>query len=373
MPTCALSWLHQRGGWEGDSGSMRALEHCRIGASDVDGENMKESAQESPRTSGKRETTSSTKDLFEVLVIAPMSAGKSSFINALIGDELLHVANEATTACLTRVEHRKGVKSFRGACYLDSGAVLATQRDASAELVRGWNSDDRVKRIELKGSFNVAPRPASGLVVYDTPGPNNSQNERHGQLMWEAVQHIPFKALCYVLNAGQLGTVDDRACLDLLRNGLAEDTTHKIYFVLNKIDLLDPEKGEDIGQHVEHTHQYLSDAGFHNPIVIPTIADATLYARKALNRSSMTRLQRSKLHRTLDEFSDRKRSLIHATTAPDTVKKRLFKELDRLEQRIHANVSDEKLTEENELKQLITYSGIRAVEMLLQRQRRMAE
>ncbi|MGF7133101.1 GTPase Era involved in 16S rRNA processing [Paraburkholderia sp. EB58] len=334
---------------------------------------MKRSAQERARTPGKRKTTSSTKDLFEVLVAAPMSAGKSSFINALIGDELLHVANEATTACLTRVEHRKGVKSFRGACYLDSGAVLATQRDASAELLRDWNSDGRVKRIELKGSFNVAPRPASGLVVYDTPGPNNSQNERHGQLMREAVQNIPFKALCYVLNAGQLGTVDDRACLEMLRNGLADDPAHEIYFVLNKIDLLDPEKGEDIGEHVERVHQYLSDAGFHDPIVIPTIADAALYARKALNRLSMTRPQRSKLHQTLDEFSDRKRALIHVTTAPAAVKKRLLKELDELEQRSDAIASNEALAEENELKQLITYSGLRTVELLIQLQRRLAE
>ncbi|WP_201788179.1 dynamin family protein [Paraburkholderia phytofirmans] len=360
-------------GDEGDREGIRALAHCRDGASDVDGENMKKSAQERARTPGKRRTTSSTKNLFEVLVAAPMSAGKSSFINALIGDELLHVANEATTACLTRVEHRKGVQSFRGVCYLDSGAVLATQRDASAELLRDWNSDGRVKRIELKGSFNVAPRPASGLVVYDTPGPNNSQDERHGQLMREAVQQIPFKALCYVLNAGQLGTVDDRACLDLLLNGLADDPTHEIYFVLNKIDLLDPENGEHVGDHVERAHKYLSDAGFHNPIVIPTIADAALYARKALNRSSMTRLQRSKLNRTLDEFSDRKRSLIHVSTAPDAVKRRLFKELDSLEQRSGALASDEKLAEENELKQLIIYSGLRTVEMLIQRQRRLAE
>ncbi|MFM0591941.1 dynamin family protein [Paraburkholderia dilworthii] len=334
---------------------------------------MNKSAQERARKLGKRKIASSTKDLFEVLVAAPMSAGKSSFINALIGDELLHVANEATTACLTRVEHRKGARSFRGACYLDSGDVLATQRDASAELLRDWNSDGRVKRIDLKGSFNVAPRPASGLVFYDTPGPNNSQNERHGQLMRDAVQQIPFKALCYVLNAGQLGTLDDRACLDLLRDGQADDPAHETYFVLNKIDLLDPENGEDIGDHVGRAHQYLSEAGFHDPIVIPTIADAALYARKALNRSDMTRLQQSKLRRTLDEFSDRKRSLIHVSIAPDAVKKRLFRELDSLEQRSDALASDKKLAEENELQQLITYSGLRTVEMLIQRQRRLAE
>ena len=41
--------------------------------------------------------------IFEVVVVATMSAGKSTVINALIGKELLHSANEATTATITRI------------------------------------------------------------------------------------------------------------------------------------------------------------------------------------------------------------------------------------------------------------------------------
>jgi ribosome biogenesis GTPase A len=38
-----------------------------------------------------------------VMVFATMSAGKSTFINSLIGSELLHSANEATTAAIASV------------------------------------------------------------------------------------------------------------------------------------------------------------------------------------------------------------------------------------------------------------------------------
>ena len=48
------------------------------------------------------------KDLFEVIVVATMSAGKSTVINALIGQELLHSANEATTATITRIHDKDG-------------------------------------------------------------------------------------------------------------------------------------------------------------------------------------------------------------------------------------------------------------------------
>ena len=69
----------------------------------------------------------------------------------------------------------------------------------------------------------------------------------------------------------------------------------------------------------------------------------------------------------------REGTTIDVTSAPETIKKRLLRELNGLEQRGAAIASDESQTEENELKQLITYSGLRTVEMLIERQRQMAE
>lgn len=72
-------------------------------------------------------------DTFDVLVLATMSAGKSSFINALVSRELLPSANEATTACLTSIEHRRTAKTFRGACYSNAGARIGTQKYTSVD------------------------------------------------------------------------------------------------------------------------------------------------------------------------------------------------------------------------------------------------
>lgn len=301
---------------------------------------------------------------FEVLVAATVSAGKSSLINALIGQELLHAANEATTACVTRVEHCSARKTFTATCHDSSGSILARRRRVSAELVRTWNADSRVNLISLKGNFRSAPLSSSGLVIYDTPGPNNSGNDGHGQAARSALRGIPARALFYVLNAGHLGTRDDRAFLDVLRDqGTPE---RPVYFVLNKVDLLDPEKGESIAAHVRQAHSYLVDAGFENPAVIPTIADAALYARQALNQVELTRVQRSRLRRTLDEFSDRKRELIEASIVPDVIRKRLLKELDSLEKQNAAPKPSTWLEEKNQLQQLVVLSGIRTVETIIQ-------
>ncbi|WP_244116496.1 dynamin family protein [Burkholderia gladioli] len=303
---------------------------------------------------------------FEILVMATVSAGKSSVINALIGQELLHAANEATTACITRVEHRRDHKSFTGACYRGSGTVLAPRREATPELLRQWNADSRVERIALTGRFEGVPRLASGLVLYDTPGPNNSQDDRHAQVARKALRSIPYDALFYVLNAGQLGTTDDRACLDLLRG---EARANQPYFLLNKIDLLDAEKGEDLATHVGNARRYLAGAGFDDAIVIPTVADAALYARKALNGHALTRVQRGRLRNALDAFEVGKRDVAEAAIVPDPVRTAISGELDRHERDAAVPPGDARSAERHALEQLVARSGIRTAEALIQHRR----
>lgn len=310
---------------------------------------------------------------FDVLVLATMSAGKTSFINALIGQELLHTANEATTACITRVEHRQGAKRFSGACYSYNDTELASQRAPSVALLRDWNANAEVKRINLAGTFKVVPRPAPGLVFHDTPGPNNSQDASHARLMLEAVRTVSFKVLCYVLNASQLGTRDDRLLLEQLREELAGKPEQPIYFILNKVDLLDPEKGEDIAGYVRNAQRYLIEIGFEQPIIIPTMASTALYARKALTAEALTRTQRFKLRQALDELDANKRTLLHATIAPDLIKHRVLKALDTLECKHQAKAFDARACEKNQLHQLVTISGLKTVEALINHQRRLVE
>ncbi|RMM09157.1 hypothetical protein APX70_00044 [Pseudomonas syringae pv. maculicola] len=310
---------------------------------------------------------------FDVLVLATMSAGKTSFINALIGQELLHTANEATTACVTRIEHLQDARRFIGACYCYNDIELASQRSPSAALLRDWNANAEVKRISLAGAFKVVPRPAPGLVLHDTPGPNNSQDERHAWLMLEAIRNVPFKALCYVLNASQLGTNDDRRLLEQLLKELAEKPAQPIYFILNKVDLLDPEKGESIEGYVRNAQRYLRDIGFEQPIIIPTMASAALYARKALSAETLTRAQRSKLREILDDLDANKRALLDATVAPELIKRRVGKALYNLERRQQDKKPDTRAYDKNQLHQLVTISGLKTIEALINHQRRLDE
>lgn len=308
-------------------------------------------------------------ETFDVLVLATMSAGKTAVINALIGEELLHSANEATTACMTSVEHQQGLRHFAGACYSYSDQELGHLPKACSVTLRDWNANSEVKRISLRGGFKTVPTPAPGLVLHDTPGPNNSQDCNHAELMLETLRTVPFNALCYVLNASQLGTQDDRALLEQLREECASLPARPIYFILNKIDLLDPERGETLEGVVERTGHYLSNIGFEEPVIVPTMANIALYARKALQDQNLTRAQRLKLSQALSDLGQDKRALLHAAAIPQIIRKRVARALTNLQRQRQLKAEDALACERNDLQQLITISGLKTLEALIKHQR----
>jgi ribosome biogenesis GTPase A len=317
------------------------------------------------RTRSSKASVASIKQTYDVLVLATMSAGKSSFINALVGRELLPSANEATTACLTTIAHRKTARAFRGTCFSHTGDQIFTQSDASVDQVRTWNADAQVRHIRLAGKFRSSPSLAPGLVLHDTPGPNNSQDDRHGEMMLEAVRTVPFKLLCYVLNASQLGTWDDRRLLEQLRKLLGRRRNYQLVFVLNKVDLLDPERGESLSGCVATARQYLEGLGFVAPMIVPTMANIALYARKALNDDTLTRAERGKLRQSLDDLPFDEENTLDAAVLPDALRARVTRELNKAARTRQAPSGDLQPDEVAKLEQLIVRSGIKTVEFLL--------
>ena len=301
---------------------------------------------------------------YDVLVLATMSAGKSSFINALVGRELLPSANEATTACLTSIAHRRSGKNFRGSCFSREGVKLSAQADASIDQVRAWNADPDVKHIQLFGKFGGRPAIPPGLVLHDTPGPNNSQDERHAELMLEAIRTVPFRLVCYVLNAGQLGTWDDRRLLEAVREQLAGQAGRQLVFILNKVDLLDPERGEDIPDCVDKARRYLEGLGFTHPIIVPTMAHLALCARKAMRDQPLTRVERMKLRQALDELAAEPDHILHATL-PEATRLRALKDIRKASKPRSAASEDAHTGDLAELEQLLVRSGISTVEFLI--------
>jgi len=299
---------------------------------------------------------------FEVVVVGGVSAGKSTFLNALIGVELLHAANQATTNCLTRVEHDRGRNGFLASASGAEGKVLARERALAPATMQRWNADPAVHTISAVGAFPGQAGQASGLVLLDTPGPNNSLDDGHDRVTHEVLLAGSAQLLIHVLDVGHLGTCDDRRCLDVIQARVPPGQS--VCFIVNKVDLLDAGRGERLTEQVHQAHDYLEAAGFRAPVIVPTAAAPALFARKALHGEPLTRVQGLRLQNAL--AAEPGADIDCAINLPAAVQAGAREHLQSLRRAVQARSAGSPAAARDALRLVVAQSGIRMAELLIQ-------
>lgn len=244
---------------------------------------------------------------FDVYVVATMSSGKSTLINAMLGRDLLPAANEATTATIVTIADDESIGERFEAVRRGEGAqILDRLENATYDDIERWNKEKDTHQIEIAGNIKgVRERDHVRLVLTDTPGPNNSQDDRHQIKTMSFIQDsVRNPLILYVLNGTQLGTNDDRHLLGLVADVMArggKQSKDRFVFVVNKMDDFDPEK-EDIPSVLNRVRSYLSENGIHKPVVYPISANLTRLLRKASDQH--TRAERAFLREKTDLFGE---------------------------------------------------------------------
>ena len=245
---------------------------------------------------------------FDVYVVATMSSGKSTLINAMLGQDLLPAANEATTATIARITDNAAFgQRFAAQRVTNDHCVAENSDNVNLEMLQAWNTLPDTMRIDIEGKIHaIQDRDSVRLVLTDTPGPNNSQDEKHQLKTMSFIQDSQRNPLIlYVLNASQLGTNDDKNLLGLvaetMRKG-GKQSKDRFIFVINKMDVFDPEKGEDLPSVLARVKNYLVDNGIFNPLIYPVSANLTRLLRKPQHLHS--RKERGELNSMMDMFSE---------------------------------------------------------------------
>jgi predicted GTPase len=212
-----------------------------------------------------------------VVVIAPMSAGKSTLINALIGKDLLPSQNKATTATICKIKDIDGKEGFDAVIKNSKGEILNSKQNIDSTYIEGYNNQGNSDDIEIfiEGDIKNIDSSDLKLVLVDTPGPNNSQNIRHKQVTRNYIEAKKNSLILYVLNATQMRTDDDKSILDLISKLFKEENGSKanerIIFVLNRID--DFKKGDgDLNNIIDECKEYLSGFNIIKPKIFPISA-----------------------------------------------------------------------------------------------------
>ena len=290
---------------------------------------------------------------FEIAVVATMSSGKSTLINAMLGSELLPARNEATTATLSYIHDDDSIDQFR--CeYIDAEGKLKEYNPLTLESMNELN-DACIPEIHLYGNIVGISSQKLKLVLTDTPGPNNSGNEEHKKHTFKVIKDSKYKPMIlYVLNGTQLETNDDSTLLreiaDAMRVG-GRQASDRFIFVLNKADEFDSEKGESVSAMIEKTKKYLEQHEINNPKIFPCSAYFAKIIRQYLAGKEFTRKEKIDLQGNTGLFIDEP-NMHFSDMAPLS---------DSVREKVDKQFSEAKATND-EYRQTLVHTGIPAVE-----------
>ncbi len=231
---------------------------------------------------------------FPIHVIATMSSGKSTLINALLEKRLMPSKNEACTATITEILDTDGDRFTAIVHYINDKEEKEYQ-ELTYEVMNELNSDENVHRIEVEGNIPFLDSRSTALRLVDTPGPNNSQNQEHMNTTYRAINNDSNSLILYVLNGTQLSTTDDAGLLNYVASQIkkgGKQVRDRFLFVINKMDGFNPEE-EDIEKAIQAVKKYLSDRGIEDPQIFPCSAYAALNIRTHLNHINIDNLTRS--------------------------------------------------------------------------------
>lgn len=223
---------------------------------------------------------------YQVAVIAAMKAGKSTFLNAVIGADILASETAACTICRTDVRHIPSGKIPRLLEYREGQRrpIVLAEGDAGeiqqkflvrTREIREKSNPEKTTRFEIEHPIEAINTLSSlaGFTLVDTPGPNEWEsgnfNTALKQTALEALRTC--NAILFVLN---YASYKDNAISDLFkdiienRKEILSENTGKIYFILNKVDQK-TEKDREIADVIEDLKRELASFGFPNPIIYP--------------------------------------------------------------------------------------------------------
>ena len=217
--------------------------------------------------------------IFEISVIATMSSGKSTLINAMLGQEILPARNVATTAKIADIYDDNNTNGWlvRGLKKNENDEYFpcTNQISATIEELEKLNDSNEIDKIEIRGKIPGINSREMHLLISDTPGPNNSKTNDHSKHIDDLIMADYKPMIMYILNTQQLEINDDKSLLERIAysmKGSGKQGADRYLFVINKADEFDPEKNEFIDKIIKDCEDYLKRFGIYGARIFPASA-----------------------------------------------------------------------------------------------------
>lgn len=201
-----------------------------------------------------------TLPVFNIAVVATMSAGKSTFINALLGNEIFPESQAACTAKITSIYDNDCYNRVAGVVLRNNELKNLSNKLDNNQLIE-WNRCKDFDRIILEGNLDNITNSKKIVAVHDTPGTNFSGDETHHDITFDFLENNKMDAIIYIANAEHLATTDECCLLTELYEKIIKNKKIQAIFIVNKADAMDPEK-ENLFTHCQVLRDEIISIGF---------------------------------------------------------------------------------------------------------------
>lgn len=194
---------------------------------------------------------------FRIALVGEFSTGKSTFINALIGRDLLLHATEEVTATITNI-HNVGCEDKRWhSCdvFYSDGEIEHLENDSQLLDYTTTKSKitDVVSTIKSVDYYTDFINPSIDIILVDTPG-LNGMADGHRELTLEEVKKADF--CIYLVGIRGLAETDKIILKEM------SYYQKNFVFVINFIDQLKTSEGETVEEKIDEVKKFLKNDVF---------------------------------------------------------------------------------------------------------------
>ena len=230
-------------------------------------------------------------DKFLVVAFGGFSSGKSTFLNALLGNKILPTHTLPTTATINYIQYNKepyavinfktreelkldkssGIDEFKklDLKYKDSGKSINIQIEEIERYLTDTDISPYIKEVSL---FYPALNLQNGIIFVDTPG-TDSIIKSHKHITYKFIEKAD--VILFFIWGPKPFTSSDFEFLEDIKSIRKFINDDKFFFILNAIDGIEEESVDKVIEYVKKI--LVTKSEISNPNIIPISSRLALY------------------------------------------------------------------------------------------------
>jgi len=225
---------------------------------------------------------------FNLVVVGQFKRGKTSFINALLGAEILPVAVVPLTSIVTIMTYGE---ALRIRVYFNDGRVTEIRPESLPEYVTEKGNPKNMKDVKEVVITYPSSYLKDGVRLIDTPGVGSIYQHNTDV----AYQYLPKSdAALFLLSVDQPVS---KAELDFLKD--VKEYSNRIFFLLNKADYLTE---KDLNESIEFSKNVIKEAMGIDVKIFPVSARLALEGKKTGSEELLMKSRLPQFSEVLNRF-----------------------------------------------------------------------